>query len=331
MASSSRRHHYVPQFYLKSFVREDTDFGFWVYDKREPQTPRFQTPKNTAVRSHFYSFDGPEGRHDQVEKLLAVVEGASKPILERWQARHARPQFGEAVEVAQFLALMLTRVPRSQAVVREIMEAQGIESLKSLLETPDKLAEALERYARETGKAAPSIDKAIDSLQNFENRFKIGANERYALAFALSSSHAMVQQLLRMNWCICVAPSGTFFITSDCPLTIFTPHGHRAQFGGGLALPQTQVSFPLSPHVCLFLDRRGNNLRRPVGRKFVHEINRRTAFAAEHFVISPYRTRQVEEIVREGGKSLVRPKMDRGELLKRMKARRLKGRQPRSK
>ena len=82
MSIVSRRHHYVPQFYLRAFevTVGGKGPGFWVYDKRSPVSARFQTPANTAVQGHFYSFKNATGQtDDSIERMLAAVEGAALP------------------------------------------------------------------------------------------------------------------------------------------------------------------------------------------------------------------------------------------------------------
>ena len=68
---ASKRHHYVLQFYLRGFA--DEDGRFCVYEKgKDP--PRVQTPLNTAVIGHFYTFNSrlrerqPQFRYDDAER-----------------------------------------------------------------------------------------------------------------------------------------------------------------------------------------------------------------------------------------------------------------------
>lgn len=55
--STPKRHHYLPRFYLDRF----TDRGrLYLFDREEAEH-RIQTPKNTAVQTHFYTADMPDG------------------------------------------------------------------------------------------------------------------------------------------------------------------------------------------------------------------------------------------------------------------------------
>jgi len=75
-----KRHHYLPQFYLKNFCKN----GFlWVYDRNNNEY-RQQTPINTAVKKKYYTTTGPDGRsHNEIETVLANIEGETKHIIEK--------------------------------------------------------------------------------------------------------------------------------------------------------------------------------------------------------------------------------------------------------
>jgi hypothetical protein len=80
-------------------------------------------------------------------------------------------------------------------------------------------------------------------------------------------------------------------------------------------LPQVEVSFPISPGVCLLLDNVHGQQRRRLAGTVVDELNRRTVCSAERFVISPIRTRQIAGLVKEFAHTRGRPKMDRDEMV----------------
>src|SRR5262249_39610780 len=160
-------------------------------------------------------------------------------------------------------AFMATRVPRSLEAVRETEAIFAREGLKAQAGNPEILRAQLDRYIAETGDPnPPTLEELIENIRNFDERFTLDVDDRHPLAVSLRLTPEVAAQLVTMNWWICDAPSGAFFITGDCPLTIFVPVGRQAIFGGGLAQPAVQVTFPLSPTVCLVLDRRGGALRR---------------------------------------------------------------------
>src|SRR5258706_16309220 len=81
-----KRHHFLPEFYLKGFTR---DGYLWLYD-RERDAFRQQTPSNTGVIGHFYTFTNTAGECDStLEGVLSTVEGLAKPIIEKLRTRKA--------------------------------------------------------------------------------------------------------------------------------------------------------------------------------------------------------------------------------------------------
>jgi hypothetical protein len=52
MAKPSRRHHYLPQFYLQNYTGQD---GLLCLFDRETKTFRKQQPLNTALERDFYT------------------------------------------------------------------------------------------------------------------------------------------------------------------------------------------------------------------------------------------------------------------------------------
>jgi len=317
---SSKRHHYVPQFYLRYFlpiIREKRATSFWVYDKNGGP-PHQQTPLNTAVESHFYSFDIPgEEPRDVVEQMLSSLESNAKPILDRWQIPRATPNMDEVSEMAIFLAFIHARVPRTVKTVKELGEALAVANLKDLAENPNKLKKYWEKYRKDRGNDdTVTFEQMQDSLRNFEKRFYIKMNKKKALSFSILHALEIYPYLLKMNWCLCSAPHGSFFLTSDMPINVFAWTGrNRAIFGGGVALESAEVAFPICPDICLLLDHQHTQKHRRVSKKVVKEINRRTVWMAERFVISPFNTKYVGQLVTRFSITRQMPKIKREDVM----------------
>jgi len=321
--SNPKRQHYVPQSYLEFFVSGDGTF--WVYDK-EGGLPRKQTPINTAVESYFYSVDTPEGeKNNYIEEELSKVESTARPILAHWQNKGVRPETPEILQIAVFLALMHTRVPRSVQAAKEIGEALMTAMFKERAEDVEEMRKSWERFCDVHGNPETlTFEEVLEFARSPEKsaHFRLELNKKAALGLSMEQTMAVRDQLLEMNWCLCTAPSQSFFITSDTPLNIFAPTGEdSAIFGGGLRLPGAEVSLPLSPDVCLLLTWSHTQRRRRVKKNTVSELNRRTAFMAERFIISPLKTKQIEELVLESAKTRGMPKIDSEELIERYLAR----------
>lgn len=311
---ASKRHHYVPKFYLTYFVTNSVGStpGFLVYDKAGGPA-RIQTPINTAVQGHFYSFVTPSGaKDDSLEHALSELETKATPILNRWQNPSAVSTDNEEHQIAQFLSLLHTRSPRTIQGITEAKQAIGFEMMRFLAEQPQLISEFLE-HERLTGKASvPTLEEMIEILRNVENRFEIEVNRENSLIESIKLSETIAGELLKMNWCLCRAPTGSFFVTSDTPLCVIVRTDvDKALLGAGFALPSCEVTFPISPYVCLLLDKRHSKRRMAVGKQFVREANKRMAAIAERLVISPYRSDTVASLVDKYSFTRQLPKIDR--------------------
>lgn len=318
--SEPKRHHYVPRFYLEYFT--SAKGTFWVYDKAG-DLPRHQTPKNTAVEGYFYSITKPSGEKEHsLEKALAQLESIAKPILDRWQTAKARPTKEEIGNIVHFLAFMHSRVPRNVDAVKQILEAVYVEELKHFAGNEEQFGRSWDEFCgrqEKLGKpVSMSFEEALKTTREVEDHFKIEMDEKVALAFSFEQASIIPHFLVQMNWCLCEAPGRHFFVTSDSPLVIFDPIGDgRAVFGAGLGLPGAEVTFPISPAVCLQIDRCHTQRRRRVSQEFVREVNRRRAHATERYVISHIKTKKVDTLVHDSAWTYGHTKIDREEIRQR--------------
>jgi hypothetical protein len=92
---------------------------------------------------------------------------------------------------------------------------------------------------------------------------------------------------------------------------MFMHDGEMAAFGVGIARADVEIAFPVSPKVCLYIDRGQGYGRRLTPEGFVREINHRMAFAAEEIVIAHVESNRIEALVRETARERPSRKWDR--------------------
>ena len=312
----TKRHHYVPQFYLKNFAvdKPGKTQGFWVYDK-DGGEPKFQTPVNTAVKSGLYSVEIPGEDAELLEReVFGKSENAGKPIIDKLQVAESAPSGYERKEMAGFLAVTYARVPRTVELVREMGKARRLEWYKKRAQEPGWVRRMYEGYCRASGeKGLATFEEMEKYLVDPERHFDWEVDRTIALLQSLESSEAVSSVLMRMNWCVCDAPTGRFFITSDVPLSVLTvvDGGRSAVPGSGFGLREAEVLFPISPTRCLVLDWKQNQERVQVSGERVDDINRRIACVAEQYIISPFRGPDIERLRSEFACTRQMPKVDR--------------------
>jgi len=125
-----RRHHYVPQFYLRRF--SDERELFWVWDKTTDRVFR-SSPSSIAVEGDFYKIHDfvPLG-HDPylMEKQLAGIDGETSIITGQWidWLRRIKPM--DKIEipavnrqiVSRFIALQYLRTADTKEILGAIYQ-----------------------------------------------------------------------------------------------------------------------------------------------------------------------------------------------------------------
>jgi hypothetical protein len=308
----SIRNHYLPQFYLKSFT--DPEGKFWVYYKDRDEPVR-QTPVNTGIEKHMYTIEREDGTIDDVveKKMFAPLESEVSPIIKKLTESKYNLTDVDKENLSLFLAFMVTRVPRSIEVIKEIGEALSTHTLKEFVKDEDEVKKAFEHLKGE-GKLPKdfTLDDMNKMLRDSDKNYRIEMERKYATGMSLFSTIAIYKLLRKMNFCLCRAPSGEYFITSDFPVTSFLPFPDgTAIFGGGFGKTDVEICFPLSPEKCLFLDNNHNNRFWAVHKSFVFEMNRRIAWSAEKFILSHLKTNYNSYLRAWSSKTLEYPKMDK--------------------
>ncbi|MHA2253668.1 MAG: DUF4238 domain-containing protein, partial [Candidatus Kariarchaeaceae archaeon] len=258
--SNPKRHHYLSQFYLEGFCREEY---FWVYD-REEHTFRKQTPVNTAVQKHYYSIEGKDGkRNSKIEELFSQLEGKSKCVIDSIVDGKTISNEDKIV-LSLFIAFTWTRIPDFERMVNESMK-QGIKKIGDILhEDESRIKQTMEKCEKDTGQKI-EIDPA--QLKEFWDRgeYDIVMKRNASLGMMLKLSPEFARYLSLMDWTIAKAPQKYSFITTDSPLVLVPNSDEKAKaaFGSsvGLLIPGVQKYFPLHQKFCLIIGDLGDKIQ----------------------------------------------------------------------
>lgn len=314
--NSKKRDHYLPKFYLNFFLPETAPKFFWVYDKNSTP-PRKGTLDDTGIEKFLYRVHGGRIENPKFidDELLEPNESKTAPVLRKLFSSSARLENTDIPVLAEFLALMHIRVPRTQQWFRQVGGIAAASYFRrDATMNPDEIEEKLKRLRVEHG--ADNIPASPAEYRELLDKYDIELTKQPALALSVLATQEIVTQLLEMNWSLCRAPKDAFFITSDAPVVIFIPDTDgTAGFGQGLAESAVEVTFPLSPSKCLYLCRRNIQRYRPMNKNAVRELNRRTAYNAERFLISSLQTEEIAQLISESAITLNQPKINKKELL----------------
>jgi len=230
----ARRHHYVPQFYLRAFA--GTDGKLWQYT-REPSgkvSERRVSPKATGFEADLYRVRDvatfmPERDPTGIESsFLASIDGAAAPVLRKLLVEPS-PTLSdeERTAWALFLNSMLERDLR---VVREREQLAP------------RFTESVTSKLRSRARTEADLARLDDTLRSL-NCEAISLNSVREHMVREIRDPKTLDILRRRGWRLVRVGPGTDLVTSDTPLSIN---------GGAGSRPIELLACALSPS-CLFV------------------------------------------------------------------------------
>jgi len=256
-------HHYVPQFYLKGFSK-DNGKVIWRYDKHERNCLKTQV-KNIAHETGFYS-------HEIEEYLANTVEGPANDVIKKIRNRIVIST-PDKLALSTYMTCMLKRVPRGKEQIKEFSPKiakelrEEVETISDSTTTEEN--KRIVEYTRE------HKQEMLETIERYSRDLPKGIWLNHIPA---EKSPDAVKAFSLMTWQFFLFDEYPAFLTSDNPVFYFTTFG--------IGNPQSEVSFPISSNVALWASRR-IDLKEGyvrVSPKEVKELNRRTASSATRFV-----------------------------------------------
>jgi hypothetical protein len=287
LKKQSRRHHYLPQMYLRGFADEDD--LVWVFD-RQTKTYLHQGVINTAVKKDFYTVVGPDGQKtDAVETMMAnMVEGPMKHIIERLDKKNLTWDGEDRAILALFVALLRTRNLAFDKDQNDLTKEFHQWWSKATHPSPEAVEKSLREYEEKTGQDMTDVSpqELFEMIRDDQFEFKNLRQNNIKMMMSLSLEIAKV--LFRLNWEILAAPKGTSFVTCDNPFTVVPPPFFDDTLEGyGILTPGSSTVVPLSRRTAICFYGEGERTRGAVVYKdFLRHVNLVVAANSERFVIA---------------------------------------------
>lgn len=119
--SNKKKHHVVPATYLAGFV--DSSDKLYEYRKDEPDSPRYNVPKEVGHRRYYYSQPMPDGGRDDnsLEDFFDRELESKWPDLRRKVCQGKRLTREDHVLLFKFVGMLRVRVPAARDSVEHIL------------------------------------------------------------------------------------------------------------------------------------------------------------------------------------------------------------------
>ncbi len=277
-----RKHHYLPQFYLRGFSTN----GKSIYQIEKPTMRGYiSSIRDAAAIRDYHELDDPNfADPNAVEKRLAQIETQLATALARVLQRGlATPD--DHASVVQLVGLLRVRIPAFKAHIDASLQ-QMVRSVGLIMERKGQL---------------PPVRKGLEDVLRVENLSISIANWKcLEFMFKLAADRRILELLGAIRPSVLRAPDHTVFLTCDQPVAVYHPAASPtdAYGDGGLADPTTEVSVPLSSHALLLLSRAADPpADRVATSEEVAEFNRRTIVMADSLVFAPEASKWAVETV----------------------------------
>ena len=246
MSGKAKRHHTIPEFYLKRFGNCDGQLRV----RRRGQPIYLTHARNISAVGKFNTVIAITGEESLVvEELFGEFEAKTAPILREIVDTGAIPTDIRRHWLASFMALLHMRTPEQRAMMQIQEEMFGKMNMYS--HTDASIREMLtDMHGREpTTEEFAQTKNAIERIDEFS--IELTSNEHFRTGIRVAIDD-LAPVMLGMHWRVIESKMRTFFV-SDHPILLarrVTSENTGRGIGFGTA---DYIYFPIDPYHMLFL------------------------------------------------------------------------------
>jgi len=283
--AKNKNQHTVPACYLKAWCQPDTPKNqtpwVWVSEK-DGGEPRRKAPEKLFRKTDFYTGTGAGG-----ERLLGIeiTLGRIETLFTRVRNKALNYEKSLTAEERGILCMFAAAAHARTPAQRDHIRKQWTHPLAMMDELAEYMKTATPENKRKLASMTPRSADAKGSLDHGQVRAIV---ENPMQTLLVPTIRAVAPLLGRLDMAVLQTDDSLGFITSDNPCVWSDPEAYKRPplyQSVGLNRKSIEITMPLSPRHCLFLNRNGLRGYIPIAQTVVDDINRTTRFAAaEHFV-----------------------------------------------
>lgn len=304
----AKRHHYLPQCYLKGFSKPKKRGKVQAVQVYDRNGKTFNTNIiNIATKGGFNRIEVDGQSPDALEQGIAKFESDLAPAIARITESQSLADEKDKQLLLNLIAAASVRVPRQRENIRDFHERVAYRTLELATATPERW-EAQKQQMAEKGIAAGD-DVPYEELRKaiLDRSFRLSLANEWHIDLEMAGVDAILPTLMNRKWGVLVAPSDSpGFITSDNPVVLmFTDPAMRGGiYGPGHGMPGTEIVFPVSNRITLVGTFEGDNKTIKVSADTVAGVNGAMVAYCDRQVYAPtpefFYSRQKDEKPRRG-------------------------------
>jgi hypothetical protein len=279
-----KRHHYVPQSYLKSW----SDSNGRVAIRRRGAADIIRTgTKNAAVEGDLYTIYGSDGAPDDLleQALGDMVDGPASDLLTRLGEQRCPPKRSrDRWDLSRFLAIQLVRTPDH---ISQLLFASLVVEYAGGRPISENVVRA---YLADVHLGYPPKDREVRAAASFVNGAlnMVGTlpTKHDALTMLFRIAVEQLAPVLRDKaWSIETDPKRRF-ITTDLPVSKYWNPAKRRRYEGVGIANADEIRFPVDPQHLLVMRPRYPAHRIVVPDDRIAEVNHQVATRCYRMIIA---------------------------------------------
>jgi len=277
--SDPRKHHTVPEFYLRPFSHRGRAVQICVFDRSSAKV--FSTNiKNVAARRDYFARTKEDGSRDaSLETHLSQIDGVCAGILALLiDGCEIDPE--QMHGFATFVGLQYLRVPSKHREFGKSLDRLHEVFVNTWASNPEIFTRDFTRFQQQTGKG---LEYSAETMRRdlLDGKYRVQATQEYKVATALRLLETVIEIFAGIKWAFFQATGTYKFLSSDSPVQELHEPSHLPK---GLGSRDTLVVFPLAPGVCAVGSHFGESGFHDRGNEFVRMVNLTTIDRSDRFV-----------------------------------------------
>jgi len=284
--SEPKKHHFLPQFYLRGFSINSRE-QIWQIEKTQHPESRKVAIKDAACETHYHTIDADPKNKDRrtIEEYLSGIEGKQAELINTITG-HGGIQSYQKRRLAEFIMIMRFRVPAYKTYIEQ--------TLGELVRNSTRLMFRMDKFPP----PPPQVEELIKEKD--DDIFDVEISNWMILVRMLNIAldPKFVQIIERMNLSLYKTPEGLEFVACDSPVAIFDPNYKKKKpYGVGLLNRDIDLTFPLTKRYLVLASWKAGEGTCEAAEYQINEFNRRTVIMAKKYIWASSQTKQLTDLI----------------------------------